>query len=547
MACNECNTTCDSNCNCVVRYTGPNIDCLGISTGDSFETVMATLSNFVCDINFEDGVGISNIEYDSGSDILTVTMTDGSTYDLTGLKGADGVDGADGADANSEYGNTLFVDAVYGDDLTGTRERFDLPYLTIAGALAGALVDDNIIVRAGAYGEDVILKNRINIYFEENTFLGGRITDNEVSITSKVSGYLNINESNNAILIQGPNSNIKIECDTINGADSPITTRPAAGVDGSMCTVYIKCRRITGISSNYGVTVQRILTLTVLVTESIETLATTSGTVGLALFTFGDNFEGSVHIKTPRVYIGDCDFDDSGILFHEDEFVNASNILIEIDRVDIDYDYSAAALTPKGIINKGGDSNSIIKINTLKSIVRPIVAVSGVTTGTLLIEGNYYSDTTLGIHYSSNQKVVAKNSVFKRGEGGDNRAEVVLIGDIPTSYINLSGPLTGHQIEILGCKIIKQSFADGAVNAVGVIINKTVDSTPYIVRSYIDFTGVGTPKAIGRNTDVTGENDFYVFKTVGNVDNTGAFFTNNSTSTEGYHYDINFLTFEDLD
>lgn len=56
---------------------------------------------------------------------------------------------------SSTCGNSLFVD-VDGSDATGTRERFDKPYLTIAEALANALAGDTIFVRPGTFIEDAL-------------------------------------------------------------------------------------------------------------------------------------------------------------------------------------------------------------------------------------------------------------------------------------------------------------------------------------------------------------------------------------------------------
>lgn len=149
MACDKCNTTCDSNCNCTVRYTGPDIDCLGITSGDSFDTVLSKMSNYICDINFEDGVGIENMTYDSATDDFEVTLTDGTVYNFTGLQGDDGqsVDhtsftSSTGGGAASQPGETdtytVWGDAgetvnlgtftVYNGDEVNTTNVFDAIY-----------------------------------------------------------------------------------------------------------------------------------------------------------------------------------------------------------------------------------------------------------------------------------------------------------------------------------------------------------------------------------------------------------------------------------
>ena len=65
-------------------------------------------------------------------------------------------------------GNTFYVDAVYGDDSTGTGDRFDLPFLTIEAALAAAKNGDMINIHAGTYAvSDNLLKDGVSYWCEE--------------------------------------------------------------------------------------------------------------------------------------------------------------------------------------------------------------------------------------------------------------------------------------------------------------------------------------------------------------------------------------------
>ena len=101
--CNTCGQTrccCDS----PTRYNGPDIPDVGIETGTPYDAVIQLLGEFVSDIEFEDGVGISGIAWASNSggqpqgtqgttDTYTITLTDNSTYDFVVTNGADGIDG----------------------------------------------------------------------------------------------------------------------------------------------------------------------------------------------------------------------------------------------------------------------------------------------------------------------------------------------------------------------------------------------------------------------------------------------------------------------
>jgi hypothetical protein len=112
--CNKCNQT-KCCCESPTRYGGPSIDCIGLTQGTAYDAVIQQLAEFLCDIEFEDGVGIFSITWTSNdgelgeqgtpgtTDTYTITLTDSSTYTFTvtnGSNGTDGTDGADGADGN---------------------------------------------------------------------------------------------------------------------------------------------------------------------------------------------------------------------------------------------------------------------------------------------------------------------------------------------------------------------------------------------------------------------------------------------------------------
>lgn len=63
-------------------------------------------------------------------------------------------------------GNLVFVDAVNGNDSTGTPGRSDLPYLTLGAAKTAASSGDTIHVRPGAYTGNDLLKDGVDWHFE---------------------------------------------------------------------------------------------------------------------------------------------------------------------------------------------------------------------------------------------------------------------------------------------------------------------------------------------------------------------------------------------
>jgi hypothetical protein len=73
--CNQTRCSCGSG---PTRYNGPNIDCIGLTAGTPYDEVVQLLAESLCDIPFEDGVGISEI-IDNEDGTVTIVLTDGTT------------------------------------------------------------------------------------------------------------------------------------------------------------------------------------------------------------------------------------------------------------------------------------------------------------------------------------------------------------------------------------------------------------------------------------------------------------------------------------
>ncbi len=78
---NPCNPCQPKKTDCIVRYEGPDIDCMGIEREDSFETIVSKVAAFVCDLDLNGG--------------------------QDGTNGTDGTDGTNGE--NGTNGNYLQV------------------------------------------------------------------------------------------------------------------------------------------------------------------------------------------------------------------------------------------------------------------------------------------------------------------------------------------------------------------------------------------------------------------------------------------------------
>lgn len=80
----------------------------------------------------------------------------------TGPTGPTGTTGTTGP-APSPIGNTLRVDAVYGNDTTAALDRYNKPFLTIGAALSNALSGENVLVNAGTYNESLTVPANVSV------------------------------------------------------------------------------------------------------------------------------------------------------------------------------------------------------------------------------------------------------------------------------------------------------------------------------------------------------------------------------------------------
>lgn len=80
----------------------------------------------------------------------------------TGFTGPTGPTGMTGPNA-TPLGNTLRVDAVYGNDTTAAADRYNKPFLTIGAALAAALSGENVLVNAGTYNETLTIPANVSV------------------------------------------------------------------------------------------------------------------------------------------------------------------------------------------------------------------------------------------------------------------------------------------------------------------------------------------------------------------------------------------------
>lgn len=131
---------------------------------------LAIQSNVTFSTNPVLGIDATVVDTKVGSDLQFRGFIAGPnvTLDQVSVPGAIVVSASGGSPTGQLFqNNTLFVDAQFGNDVSGTRERRDLPYQTIAGALADALLGDQIHIFPGNYSETNTIPFSLSIYAED--------------------------------------------------------------------------------------------------------------------------------------------------------------------------------------------------------------------------------------------------------------------------------------------------------------------------------------------------------------------------------------------
>jgi len=133
------------------------------------------------------GVGDMYVVNDSGLAIYRIDLWDGAAWQS--LSGGGGLSTVD-------TGNTLWVDAVFGNDVTALVDRQDLPWVTILSALAAATSGDVVMVRPGTYTESALtVPSGVALIstgdWQETTILGSAATNTRVTLSASsiINGF----------------------------------------------------------------------------------------------------------------------------------------------------------------------------------------------------------------------------------------------------------------------------------------------------------------------------------------------------------------------
>lgn len=577
MSCNKCKSSSCSCCSSAIRYTGPDVNCLGVSTNDTMDSIIEKVVKEICDlidnqssdnsidhVSFSASTGIpNNIPNQAGEldtyfvygDIAeTIILGSFTVYNgFNGSDGADGADGSDGADGQgidhtsfssssavpnsvpnqpgatdtytiwadaaelislgtftvyngddliSEYGNTVFVDAVYGDDSTGERERFSKPFLTYAGARAVANSGDSVIVRSGTYNETFELKDGVNIYFDSNVTINGTFIDNGNTLSANVHGRPNVNISGTSgISLTGPDTNIFMDLGNLFSPNTGI--RVSVGV-GNTANVTIKFNRMYGNLVNYFVTCEGDPKVIVIARESMETADNVTGPFS-GINT--SSFSGTLNVKCPYVYIGDSTATDNCRFYNEFPGTSLGKVFIEMDKVDILH--TTPQVSPLAAsIRKVTNTDLHIKVKRYKTISQTGM-ISQTDGGILLFEGSIECEQMPVVRIGDSGRVVIKNSYLSR-TSGTNGNEVVALGDFGANISPIFGSNDDMQLEMINTQIHRTNSVAETAGSGAIITTEGTNSKVFLKDCDIvcESVGVGATAPIACDGPST-EGRFY--------------------------------------
>lgn len=188
------------------------------------------------------------------ADLLTVlTVASGDRFpvmDVSGSGSTSGkamtwseLSGAFAPAASTRHDNTVHVDAAFGSDATGARERADLPFATPQAAAAAAVAGDLVVVRPGSYTTTgTLAKNGVNWRGEPGANLAYNGTDLSVGV---------FDDGGSACSYSVDWLGTITRDNTAGDTDTPFTL---LNVSHASSTVYFRAKRLQGSwgSDNYA-------------------------------------------------------------------------------------------------------------------------------------------------------------------------------------------------------------------------------------------------------------------------------------------------------
>lgn len=190
-------------------------------------------------------------------DLVETWTADGGTGSLPSVAyyGDTSQEAMEALAKGGEVGNTVFVDAVAGDDDTGARGRADRPFQGCEAASAAAVAGDLVRVRPGAYTvDDSVAKNGVNWYLDEGVSISmtqtgefGIFDDKGTAMIFTVGGMGEITMASNsedyafvgAVKTSHDDSVVVVRCKSIHATDGDTPADSYCAVNGAKGTLYV--------------------------------------------------------------------------------------------------------------------------------------------------------------------------------------------------------------------------------------------------------------------------------------------------------------------
>jgi len=350
----------------------------------------------------------------------------GINFNVLNLLGVEKIQvSSTGGSSDINYSNVLFVDPIFGNDLTALAGRFDRPFLsitaatTMAAAMGGSLNTRNLIyIRKGTYGGNVNLTAWTDFYCEAGVVFvgGGNVRDQGIAVISNFFGYAKFRKITQALFITG-NSTVNFEFDTIdNTFGQALRIEPPAGGECNINIVGNSIFSTTG-GVGYAIALRRKCNVTLNIKNFIRAYH--------SLIDIRDNYDGITVVNCPKLILDENNFFGG----------NFKQCVIM---------YGATA---NGRITINGDL-----INRMPSFLGGIAGMItnwSSTNGTIELNGNIYAGKTYGLFGSGNQlagKSIINGSIY-------SEIQAIFCSSVGSYYvrngvINKTDPIVGSTIAL---------------------------------------------------------------------------------------------------
>lgn len=303
---------------------------------------------------------------------------------------------------------TVFVDPQYGDDTTGTIERFDKPFATVSAATIAILLSyssGTIFLKRGEYTETVNLENGFNYYCEPDVlFTDGGFSDVAASATSSVYGYARFEGSSPSLLpLRLENgSTVNFEFDRCNNEFYfGRIWNSTANIKGN----YIYSRADNGLCISIRGTSEANILISEKILSAYKTISVTN------------NFSGNLYIECPEI---ECD-----TVLGNYGYVPETSVALYVE------DTTTGNIEIKG--NLSNISPDLVYTISNPDYTTRFDGACAIFAGSVTINGKIDGGYTKGIYIGGTVNV---GQVRTKGDIWSYRESIIVNSDIVSTYLS---------------------------------------------------------------------------------------------------------------